>query len=174
VYFNTSSENTAAIKYSNIDDMAAILDKLIPSDHNSQLDHAFVMKPISGVLKAMIDKGDQFVADRPRVHLDFNLQEVGLGLNPGQYRRILDVVDFFANYNLNLPVRTPDVCFIPATVENVTIHFVFGSTSNSSQRKTRRHRKTHGDGGSTQLIASGTMFDPSTKSGSGTTYINAN
>lgn len=71
-------------------------------------DHAYLLRPISGRLRARIDKSDQILMDQPKIQLDLDVDEVGLGLNSGQYRRMLDMLDSFTLYSRSLPcIQTP-------------------------------------------------------------------
>lgn len=58
---------------------------------------------ISGILKASIfGEGQQLKLDVPQVALDFQLQNVIVGLNRLQFGSILDVVQYFALYAKSL------------------------------------------------------------------------
>eukprot|EP01122_Echinamoeba_exundans_P003714 TRINITY_DN1378_c0_g1_i1.p1 TRINITY_DN1378_c0_g1~~TRINITY_DN1378_c0_g1_i1.p1 ORF type:complete len:3355 (-),score=763.88 TRINITY_DN1378_c0_g1_i1:110-10174(-) len=107
IYWNTAvgASNTKFVSYESIDQMAAALDSLIYSgaDNSESCDHAFLLRPISGRLRARVDKSDAINMESPKIQLDLEVEEVGLGLNSGQYRRMLDLVDLFTLYSRNLP-----------------------------------------------------------------------
>jgi hypothetical protein len=54
-------------------------------------------------MRARVDKSDAINMEAPKIQLDLEVDEVGLGLNSGQYRRMLDLVDLFTLYSRNLP-----------------------------------------------------------------------
>jgi len=48
---------------------------------------------------------DTIDMNRPKVSLDLELDQLGVALNQGQFRRLLDILEYFSLYARGLPVR---------------------------------------------------------------------
>jgi vacuolar protein sorting-associated protein 13A/C len=75
----------------------AMLSKPAPSAKG----HHYIIRPISGVLKATMWNGAALRLDQPKMKLDVELETVELGLNRVQFSSLLDILDYFSQYNAN-------------------------------------------------------------------------
>jgi len=73
------------------------MDALIHQETKPTPNNHYIVEPISGFLKAKIDRGT-FDIERPRMILDFDLNSLSLGLNAEQYRGLISTLDYFNNY----------------------------------------------------------------------------
>ncbi|KAK9766368.1 Vacuolar protein sorting-associated protein 13, partial [Basidiobolus ranarum] len=90
IYWNTKIETFAGKSYSELIDAFT---KMIASDKNQQLKHQFILKPVSGVGRLMLNK--TFSEDVPKNIALLLFEEFGFTLDNEQYRDILLVADLF-------------------------------------------------------------------------------
>lgn len=101
IYLNTTKgANAQFVSCESAEAMSSALKELIPSFEGDVIrdpDHYYILKPVSGLLKATLDRGD-LVLSRPRLQLDAELQKIGLALTSSQFQRAQDVLEHFSLY----------------------------------------------------------------------------
>lgn len=101
IYLNTTQGNNAKfVDCESAEGMSKALKELIPSFEGDVIrdpDHHYILKPVSGLLKATLDRGD-LVLSRPRLQLDAELQKIGVALTSSQFQRAQDVLEHFSLY----------------------------------------------------------------------------
>jgi hypothetical protein len=98
------SDASTIIKYDTIEQMVQQMDALIHQEAKPAPSNQYIIEPISGFLKAKIDRG-AFDIERPRMILDFDLNSLALSLNAEQYRGLISTLDYFNNYAKGVKVR---------------------------------------------------------------------
>jgi len=97
IYWNVFPDASTTIKYDTIEQLVQQMDALIHQETKPTPNNHYIVEPISGFLKAKIDRGT-FDIERPRMILDFDLNSLSLGLNAEQYRGLISTLDYFNNY----------------------------------------------------------------------------
>lgn len=101
IYLNTTKgANANFVSCDSAESMSTALKELIPSLEGDTIrnpDHHYILKPVSGLLKATLDRGD-LVLSRPRLQLDAELQKIGVALTSSQFQRAQDVLEHFSLY----------------------------------------------------------------------------
>ena len=97
IYWNVFPDASTIIKYDTIEQLVQQMDALIYQEAKPAPNNHYIVEPISGFLKAKIDRGT-FDIERPRMILDFDLNSLSLSLNAEQYRGLISTLDYFNNY----------------------------------------------------------------------------
>jgi hypothetical protein len=145
IYWNTTVGGNA--KFVNCDsaqEMSAMLKSLIPLNPNlsegsspyGEPDHHYLLRPVSGVLKATLDRGD-LVLTRPRLKLDAELHHIGIALNASQFQRAQDLLEHFSLYvrSLEYMEHRPPVDVRPVDNPKLWWKFVLTSVRESVSKK---------------------------------------
>lgn len=139
IYLNTTaSGNARFVDCESAEAMSKALRELIPSSAAaaSQPDHYYLLKPVSGLLKATLDRGD-LVLTRPRLTLDAELSKIGVALNSSQFQRAQDVLEHFSLYVRSLEYMDirPPVDVTPAKDPKLWWKFVLTAVRQDVRKK---------------------------------------
>eukprot|EP01117_Protostelium_nocturnum_P009173 TRINITY_DN3284_c0_g1_i3.p1 TRINITY_DN3284_c0_g1~~TRINITY_DN3284_c0_g1_i3.p1 ORF type:complete len:3093 (+),score=888.87 TRINITY_DN3284_c0_g1_i3:80-9358(+) len=101
VYWDTKEP---FLKFKNSQELGELLKKLIPTDQEKP-SHTYVMKPVSGELKLILNKNNANL-DVPQIQADFSFPEIGLAFEQQQYRNFTDLIQTFSLYSKGIKYRS--------------------------------------------------------------------